>query len=238
MSRCSAAAGSCVRQSAWSTGSKPRASVVFAGRMPYGESLQRLAAADALVQTSIGFETQGMTPVRGRVARDAVDRERPRHRRRAGRRALAGARCLGRGARRDAATGGRRHRSRYAAAGRPVGRRAVPPVLADRGDGRGLSASAGRSEPEARCRGRSRGGCPTRRRPATSSGLPAWSRGWTCRESATSRSGRDGSRPCARAAIVEAIARIESAARRITMNMAVTLRLCHICQQWQNGHRP
>ena len=30
--------------------------------MPYGESLQRLAAADALVQTSIGFETQGMTP--------------------------------------------------------------------------------------------------------------------------------------------------------------------------------
>ena len=41
---------------------RPQASVVFAGRMPYSESLRRLAAADALVQTSIGFETQGMTP--------------------------------------------------------------------------------------------------------------------------------------------------------------------------------
>ena len=30
--------------------------------MPYAETLRRLAAADALVQTSIGFETQGMTP--------------------------------------------------------------------------------------------------------------------------------------------------------------------------------
>lgn len=41
---------------------EPAASVVFAGRRPYGESLARLRAADALVQTSIGFETQGMTP--------------------------------------------------------------------------------------------------------------------------------------------------------------------------------
>ena len=41
---------------------RPRASVVFAGRMPYAETLRRLAGADALVQTSIGFETQGMTP--------------------------------------------------------------------------------------------------------------------------------------------------------------------------------
>lgn len=40
----------------------PRASVVFAGRLPYVETLRRIAAADALVQTSIGFETQGMTP--------------------------------------------------------------------------------------------------------------------------------------------------------------------------------
>ena len=38
-----------------------RASVVFAGRMPYAETLRRIAAADAVVQTSIGFETQGMT---------------------------------------------------------------------------------------------------------------------------------------------------------------------------------
>jgi glycosyltransferase involved in cell wall biosynthesis len=37
------------------------ASVVFAGRLPYAETLRRLAAADAVVQTSIGFETQGMT---------------------------------------------------------------------------------------------------------------------------------------------------------------------------------
>nr|BFF09768.1 hypothetical protein GCM10025699_10710 [Microbacterium flavescens] len=41
--------------------SKPAATVVFAGRSPYAETLRRIAAADAVVQTSIGFETQGMT---------------------------------------------------------------------------------------------------------------------------------------------------------------------------------
>lgn len=40
---------------------RPRATVVFAGRMPYAQTLRRIAAADAVVQTSIGFETQGMT---------------------------------------------------------------------------------------------------------------------------------------------------------------------------------
>ncbi|RWZ53049.1 glycosyltransferase [Labedella phragmitis] len=35
--------------------------VVFVGRVPYRESLEAMAQADALVQTSIGFETQGMT---------------------------------------------------------------------------------------------------------------------------------------------------------------------------------
>ncbi|MFZ4895490.1 glycosyltransferase [Plantibacter sp. Mn2098] len=35
--------------------------VVFAGRVSYRESLAAIAGADALVQTSIGFETQGMT---------------------------------------------------------------------------------------------------------------------------------------------------------------------------------
>jgi len=34
----------------------------FAGRIGYAEVLARIAAADAVVQTSIGFETQGMTP--------------------------------------------------------------------------------------------------------------------------------------------------------------------------------
>ncbi|WP_460796063.1 glycosyltransferase family 4 protein [Microbacterium sp. GXF0217] len=34
----------------------------FAGRLPYAQTLERIAAADAVVQTSIGFETQGMTP--------------------------------------------------------------------------------------------------------------------------------------------------------------------------------
>ncbi|MER7797069.1 glycosyltransferase [Microbacterium sp. NPDC096154] len=38
------------------------ATVRFAGRLSYDETLRRIAAADALVQTSIGFETQGMTP--------------------------------------------------------------------------------------------------------------------------------------------------------------------------------
>lgn len=40
---------------------RPRPTVVFAGRMPYAQTLRRIAAADAVVQTSIGFETQGMT---------------------------------------------------------------------------------------------------------------------------------------------------------------------------------
>ncbi|MCH6230373.1 glycosyltransferase [Microbacterium sp. CFH 31415] len=40
---------------------RPAASVVFAGRLPYAETLRRIAGADAVVQTSIGFETQGMT---------------------------------------------------------------------------------------------------------------------------------------------------------------------------------
>ncbi|QIG39090.1 glycosyltransferase family 4 protein [Microbacterium sp. 4R-513] len=40
---------------------RPAASVVFAGRQTYAETLRRIRAADAVVQTSIGFETQGMT---------------------------------------------------------------------------------------------------------------------------------------------------------------------------------
>jgi 1,2-diacylglycerol 3-alpha-glucosyltransferase len=40
---------------------RPAASVVFAGRMPYAEALGHIRAADAVVQTSVGFETQGMT---------------------------------------------------------------------------------------------------------------------------------------------------------------------------------
>lgn len=41
---------------------RPAASVVFGGRLGYTEVLRMIADADALVQTSIGFETQGMTP--------------------------------------------------------------------------------------------------------------------------------------------------------------------------------
>ncbi|MBS1897510.1 MAG: glycosyltransferase family 4 protein [Actinobacteria bacterium] len=40
--------------------SRPR--IHFAGRIGYADVLARIAAADAVVQTSIGFETQGMTP--------------------------------------------------------------------------------------------------------------------------------------------------------------------------------
>lgn len=36
--------------------------VRFAGRLSYPATLARIAAADAVVQTSMGFETQGMTP--------------------------------------------------------------------------------------------------------------------------------------------------------------------------------
>ncbi len=41
--------------------SSPVASVIFSGRLPYAETLRRLGDADVVVQTSIGFETQGMT---------------------------------------------------------------------------------------------------------------------------------------------------------------------------------
>lgn len=41
---------------------RAHAGIRFAGRLPYAETLARIAAADAVVQTSIGFETQGMTP--------------------------------------------------------------------------------------------------------------------------------------------------------------------------------
>ncbi|MEJ1922926.1 glycosyltransferase family 4 protein [Microbacterium sp. KHB019] len=41
---------------------KGHAGIRFVGRLPYAETLTRIAAADAVVQTSIGFETQGMTP--------------------------------------------------------------------------------------------------------------------------------------------------------------------------------
>ncbi|MFS0853726.1 glycosyltransferase [Microbacterium sp. 179-I 3D4 NHS] len=39
-----------------------RDGIRFSGRLTYPQTLARIAAADALVQTSIGFETQGMTP--------------------------------------------------------------------------------------------------------------------------------------------------------------------------------
>lgn len=39
-----------------------RPGIRFAGRIGYADVLGRIAAADAVVQTSIGFETQGMTP--------------------------------------------------------------------------------------------------------------------------------------------------------------------------------
>ncbi|MBS1697487.1 MAG: glycosyltransferase family 4 protein [Actinobacteria bacterium] len=39
-----------------------RPGIRFAGRIAYADVLARIAAADAVVQTSIGFETQGMTP--------------------------------------------------------------------------------------------------------------------------------------------------------------------------------
>jgi glycosyltransferase involved in cell wall biosynthesis len=44
---------------------RPEASVVFGGRMSYAETLRRIAEADAVLQTSIGFETQGMTVFEG-----------------------------------------------------------------------------------------------------------------------------------------------------------------------------
>lgn len=40
---------------------RPAASVSFPGRLAHGETLRRITGADAVVQTSSGFETQGMT---------------------------------------------------------------------------------------------------------------------------------------------------------------------------------
>ncbi len=41
---------------------RPAASVQFMGRLPHTDVLRHVQRADAVVQTSIGFETQGMTP--------------------------------------------------------------------------------------------------------------------------------------------------------------------------------
>ena len=49
------------RAAAQRVAERARASVFFLGSLPYRETLRRVRSADALVQTSIGFETQGMT---------------------------------------------------------------------------------------------------------------------------------------------------------------------------------
>lgn len=49
------------RAAAQRVAEKAHASVFFLGSLPYRETLRRIRSADALVQTSIGFETQGMT---------------------------------------------------------------------------------------------------------------------------------------------------------------------------------
>ena len=49
------------RAAAQRVAERARASVFFLGSLPYREMLRRIRSADALVQTSIGFETQGMT---------------------------------------------------------------------------------------------------------------------------------------------------------------------------------
>lgn len=49
------------RAAAQRVAERARASVFFLGSLPYRETLRRIRSADALVQTSIGFETQGMT---------------------------------------------------------------------------------------------------------------------------------------------------------------------------------
>ena len=118
---------------------RPAASVVFAGRMPYAEALRRIQAADAVVQTSIGFETQGMTVFEAASLGTPVCGQRPRHRRASS----APADGMSRTARSsalagDAAPSGRRHRGRHRADARPDRARAVPPVVADGRDGRGL----------------------------------------------------------------------------------------------------
>ena len=119
---------------------RPRASVVYAGRMPYAETLRRIQAADAVVQTSIGFETQGMTVFEAASLGTPAVVSRPRHRRRARFRPVGCGRWLGGCARGNVAACCRRHRGRYRARTRPDSARALPSVVADRRDDRGLRA--------------------------------------------------------------------------------------------------
>ncbi len=99
-----------------------------------------IQAADAVVQTSIGFETQGMTVFEAASLGTPAVVSRPRHRRRAGFRPVGCGRWLGGCARGDAAACCRRHRGRHRARTRPDSARAVPPVVADGRDDRGLRA--------------------------------------------------------------------------------------------------
>ena len=122
---------------------RPAASVVFAGRMPYAEALRRHPGRGRGRADLDRLRDPGDDGLRGRVARHPVRGQRPRRRRRARRGPLGCRGRLGVGARRDPAPCGRRHRGRHRADARPDGARAVPPVLADGGDARGLPPGHG-----------------------------------------------------------------------------------------------
>ena len=120
---------------------RPAASVAFAGRLPYAETLRRIAAADAVVQTSIGFETQGMTVFEAASLGTPAVVSDPDIGARAGLGLLGGAR-MRRPPRSPNAlrSRGGGDRGRHRPDARSVDPRALPAVVAHRGDGRGLHA--------------------------------------------------------------------------------------------------
>ena len=150
-SRSSAAAGRSAPRAGSSQKLRARGTVVFAGRLPYAETLRRIAAADAVVQTSIGFETQGMTVFEAAslgtpavVSDPDIGAE------------LGSGFWAGGGWRRSPALADTLRRAasdivgRNGRGARPVDPRAVPPVVAHRGDGRGLRPRTALSRSSAR----------------------------------------------------------------------------------------
>ena len=112
------------------------------GRLPYVETLRRIAAADAVVQTSIGFETQGMTVFEAASLGTPAVVSDPDIGAELGSGYWPVADASTRALAETLRTGGLRDRGGHRREARPVDPRAVPTVVAHGGDGRGLRPRA------------------------------------------------------------------------------------------------
>ena len=193
------------------TAARPAASVVFAGRLPYAETLRRIAAADAVVQTSIGFETQGMTVFEAASLGTPAVVSDPD----IGAELGSGFWPVGDGLIPDAST------AALAEALRPRPPTSRPARRADARSRRSASGSASRRGRRRWSRSTTASGVLTRRRVEPSCGDVAR----RVRGGGWGRSAPGGSRRCGVRRPTRRARQRTGLRRRITMNMAETLRL-------------